>query len=145
MPALHTYLNFNGNTEQVFNFYRSVFGGEFITLSRFEDNPGACEGLPADEHKGVMHIALPIGENSILMGTDVPSVMPQVMNGTNISISIDTESREEADRLFAGLAEGGKIQMPLGDMFWGAYFGMLTDQFGIQWMVNFDDRSRHDR
>ncbi|MDQ7950123.1 MAG: VOC family protein [Pedobacter sp.] len=140
MALLNTYLNFNGNTEEAFSFYKSVFGGEFQLLSRFEDNPGACEGLPEGEHKGIMHVALPIGKHSLLMGTDVPSVMPQVITGTNMSISVDADSRDEADRLFAGLAEGGTIQMPLQTMFWGAYFGMLTDKFGIQWMMNFDDR-----
>lgn len=138
MATLHIYLNFNGNTEQAFNFYQSVFGGTFSTLQRFEGSPG-CEGIPEPERNGIMHIALPIGGNSILMGTDVPSVMPQVVPGTNISISIDTESEAEANQIFTALAQGGNVQMPLEKTFWGAYFGMLSDQFGIQWMVNYDE------
>ncbi len=139
MASLHSYLNFNGNTEAAFNFYKSVFGGEFATFTRFEDNPGACEGIPATEHKRIMHVALPIGPNSILMGSDVPSSMQQVIKGNNVTISIDTASEAEADQLFKGLSENGNIQMPLAKMFWGAYFGMLTDQFGIQWMINYDE------
>lgn len=139
MATLHTYLNFNGNAEEVFNFYKSVFGGEFVTLSRFEDYPDACGDIPKGERKGVMHVALPIGPTSILMASDVPSTMPQVKSGSNMSISIDTDSEAEAQKLFNGLSAGGTIQMPLEKMFWGAYFGMFTDQFGVQWMVNFDE------
>ncbi|MCP9753344.1 VOC family protein [Ferruginibacter sp. HRS2-29] len=137
MATANPYLNFNGNTEEAFNFYRSVFGGEFTTLQRFEGTPG-CEHIPLNEQKGIMHVALPISSNSILMGTDVPSVMPQVTTGTNISISLNTESEEESHKLFDGLSAGGKVDMPLEKMFWGALFGMLTDKFGIQWMVNYD-------
>jgi PhnB protein len=140
MASLHSYLNFNGKTEAAFNFYKSVFSGEFATFTRFEDNPGACEGIPAEEHNRIMHVALPIGPNSILMGSDVPSSMQQVINGNNITISIDAESEAEADQLFADLSKEGQVQMPLAKMFWGAYFGMLTDQFGIQWMVNYDEK-----
>lgn len=139
MASLHIYLNFNGNTEQAFEFYRSVFGGEFQTLQRFDGSPG-CEDVPADEKAGVMHVALPIGPNSVLMGTDVLKNMEQVKAGTNMSISVDTDSEAEAEKIFNGLAQGGSVQMPLQKMFWGAYFGMLTDQFGIQWMVNHDER-----
>lgn len=141
MATLHTYLNFNGNTEEAFNFYRSVFGGEFLTLQRFDGTPG-CEDVPVDEKEGIMHVALPIGPNSILMGTDVLKNMEQVKLGTNMSISIDTDSEAEANELFNGLAEGGSVQMPLQKMFWGAYFGMLSDKFGIQWMVNFDENKK---
>jgi PhnB protein len=140
MATLQPYFNFSGNTEEAFNFYKSVFGGEFTTFTRFEDNPGACEGIPVSELRGVMHVSLPIGTSTVLMGSDVPSSMQKAINGTNISISIDTESEAEADQLFTGLGEGGNIQMPLQKMFWGAYFGMLTDKFGIQWMVNYDEK-----
>ena len=148
MKVVNPYLNFNGNTEEVFNFYRSVFGGEFAMLMRFKDMPADAEktegegcadgegGIPVGEENGIMHIALPIG-GSVLMGTDVPSNMPQVTNGSSISLSLSAESREEADRVFAGLAEGGKIQMPLQVMFWGDYYGMLTDKYGIQWMMSY--------
>lgn len=138
MKAVNPYLNFNGNTEEAFNFYKSVFGGEFVTVMRFGETPG-CESMPETEKNGIMHIALPLG-SSLLMGTDVPKSMEQVKFGTNSSITIDAESREEADRYFNGLAEGGKIGMPMDDMFWGAYYGMLTDKFGIQWMINFQNQ-----
>lgn len=138
MKAVNPYLNFNGNTEEAFNFYKSVFGGEFVTVMRFGDTPG-CESMPETEKNGIMHIALPLG-SSLLMGTDVPKSMEQVKFGTNSSITIDAESREEADRYFNGLAEGGKVGMPMDDMFWGAYYGMLTDKFGVQWMINFQNQ-----
>ena len=138
MRAVNPYLNFNGNTEEAFNFYKSVFGGEFVTVMRFGETPG-CESMPETEKNGIMHIALPLG-SSLLMGTDVPKSMEQVKFGTNSSITIDAESREEADRYFNGLAAGGKVGMPMDDMFWGAYYGMLTDKFGVQWMINFDPR-----
>ena len=128
MRAVNPYLNFNGNTEEAFNFYKSVFGGEFVTVMRFGETPG-CESMPETEKNGIMHIALPLG-SSLLMGTDVPKSMEQVKFGTNSSITIDAESREEADRYFNGLAAGGKVGMPMDDMFWGAYYGMLTDKSG---------------
>lgn len=145
MKAINPYLNFNGNTEEVFNFYKSVFGGEFAMLMRFKDVPadvpmdGCVDGEPAqDESNLIMHIALPIG-NNVLMASDVPSHMSKVTTGTNTSLSINVESKEEADRVFAGLSAGGSVQMPMDTMFWGDYFGMLTDKFGIQWMVNFSE------
>jgi len=138
MTALNPYLNFNGNTEEVFNFYRSVFGGEFAMLMRFGDTPG-CEDMPETEKDGIMHIALPIG-NNVIMGTDVPKSMEQVSTGTNMSISVHVDSREEADRVYNGLSAGGKATMPMNDMFWGDYYGMLTDKFDIQWMVSFSTK-----
>jgi len=138
MTALNPYLNFNGNTEEVFNFYRSVFGGEFAMLMRFGETPG-CEEMPETEKDGIMHIALPIG-NNVIMGTDVPKSMEQVSTGTNMSISVHVDSREEADRVYKGLSAGGKATMPMNDMFWGDYYGMLTDKFDIQWMVSFSTK-----
>lgn len=138
MNSLNTYLNFNGNTEEVFNFYRSVFGGEFAMLMRFGDTPG-CENMPETEKNGIMHIALPIG-SSVIMGTDVPKSMEQVTAGTNMSISMNVGSREEADRVYNGLSAGGKATMPMNDMFWGDYYGMLTDKFKIQWMINYSEK-----
>jgi len=138
MTALNPYLNFNGNTEEVFNFYRSVFGGEFAMLMRFGDTPG-CEDMPETEKDGIMHIALPIG-NNVIMGTDVPKSMEQVTTGTNLSISVHLSSREEADLVYNGLSAGGKATMPMNDMFWGDYYGMLTDKFDIQWMVSFNPK-----
>ncbi|MEZ5427976.1 MAG: VOC family protein [Pyrinomonadaceae bacterium] len=144
MTAINPYLNFNGNTEEAFNFYKSVFGGEFAAFQRFGEMPG-CDEMPEDkkiteaDKEKVLHVALPIGEGNVLMATDALESMGQTVSpGTNFSVCISPESKDEAERLFSGLAEGGKVGMPLSDMFWGGYFGMLTDKFGIQWMVNFD-------
>jgi PhnB protein len=136
MAIANTYLNFNGNTEEAFNFYKSVFGGEFCMLQRFKDTPDG-DKMPADDQQKIMHVSLAIGSNA-LMGTDVPSTMPQVIFGTNYSISISPDSEEEAHKLFNGLSAGGKVGMPLEKMFWGALFGMFTDKFGVQWMVNYE-------
>ena len=138
MATINPYLNFLGNTEEAFNFYKSVFGGEFAMLQRFKDTPEA-DKVPVNEREMIMHIALPIGKGNVLMATDaLESMGHKITMGTNISLSVSAESKEEADKLFNGLSEGGKIDMPLQDMFWGAYFGMCKDKFGIQWMVNFD-------
>jgi PhnB protein len=135
MAAINPYLNFNGNTEDAFNFYRSVFGGEFQSLMRWSDNPDCAEWAEADKQK-LMHISLPIGSN-VLMGTDTLEAMGQsVTPGTNFSITISPDSRVEADRIFKELSAGGKVEMEMQDMFWGAYFGSFTDKFGIQWMIN---------
>jgi len=138
MATLNPYLNFNGNTEEAFNFYKSVFGGEFITLQRFRDTPEAGK-IPANEQDKIMHVALPIGQGNILMATDALESMGQkLVTGNNITLSISADSEAEADKLFNALAAGGQVSMPLEKAFWGAYFGMLTDRFGIQWMVNYD-------
>lgn len=138
MTSIQPYLNFRGNTEEVFNFYKSVFGGEFSTLQRFKDTPEGDKLSTSDQEK-IMHISLPIGNNSILMATDILESMGQtIILGTNFSISINTESEAETKKLFDLLSDGGKIEMPLEKTFWGAYFGMFTDKFGIQWMVNYD-------
>ena len=136
MAKINPYLNFNGNTEAAFNFYKSVFGEEFLVVQRFKDAPG-CEGMPQDHLEKIMHIALPIG-GGIIMGTDVLPPMPPATYGSGISISVDAESEAEARRVFESLSAGGEITMPLEKMFWGALFGMLTDPYGIQWMVNYD-------
>lgn len=143
--VVNPYLNFNGKTEEVFNFYKSVFGGEFAFLQRFSHLPAgetAEDGcvdsdIPEAEKNGIMHIALPIGK-TMLMGTDVPSNMPQVKAGTNISLCISTDSKADSDRIFAALSDGGNVQMPLQDMFWGDYYGMLIDKYEIQWMISFN-------
>ena len=138
MATLNPYLNFNGNTEEAFNFYKSVFGGEFITLQRFKDTPEADRVAPADKDK-IMHISLPIGKGNILMATDaVESMGHKLTVGNNFSLSISAESEKEADKIFNGLSAGVKIDVPMSKMFWGAYFGMFTDKFGIQWMINYD-------
>lgn len=137
MAALNPYLNFNDNAEEAFNFYKSVFGGEFQMVMRFKDAPPEFRG-PEHEQNKIMHMALPIGKNSILMGSDVPEKMGRVAPGSNFSISITADSKEEADKLFKGLSAGGSIMMPMSDAFWGTYFGMFTDKFGISWMISFD-------
>lgn len=144
MANINPYLNFNGKAEEVFNFYKSIFGGEFATVMRYGDAPGCDEveggnKLSESDNNKIMHIALPIGsKGDVLMGSDVPDSMGQLKQGDNFSISISTDSKEEADRIFNGLAESGKIDMPIGDAFWGSYFGMCADKFGIQWMVSYD-------
>jgi PhnB protein len=142
MATINPYLNFKGITEQAFNFYKSVFGGEFMTLQRFKDTPEAGK-IPANEREKIMHVSLPIGKGNVLMGTDALESMGQKLTiGNNFYISINAESKEEAEKLFSGLSAGGKIEMPLQDAFWGAYFGMFTDKFGIQWMVNYDYKQK---
>ncbi|MFT3846933.1 MAG: VOC family protein [Lacibacter sp.] len=140
MARVSTYLNFPDYTEKAFNFYKSVFGTEFTNgVMRFGDIP-PTEGMPPipDELKNlVMHIELPILGGHVLMGTDAPAAMGFTVNfGNNNSINLEPDTREETKKLFDALSVGGKITQPLTDMFWGAYFGSLTDQFGVQWMLN---------
>ena len=137
MTTVNPYLNFNGNTEEAFNFYKSVFGGDFQAVLRFKDNPQCGEMAEIDKER-IMHIALPIGNGTILMATDsLESLGQKLTVGNNFYICLSPETKEEADRLFNGLSEGGKIEMPIQDMFWGAYWGSFTDKFGVQWMINF--------
>ncbi len=137
MATLNPYLNFAGNTEQAFTFYRSVFGGDFTTLQRFKDTPEAGR-VPEKEKDMLMHVSLPVGKGNSLMATDaLDSMGHKLIAGNNIQLSLEAESKDEAEKLFKGLSAGGKVTVPLKDTFWGAYFGMLTDRFGIQWMVNY--------
>lgn len=143
MPSLNPYLNFAGNTEQAFNFYKSVFGGEFIALQRFSDIPPDPNSpkIPEKEKNKIMHVALPIGKGNVLMGTDTLESLGQKLEvGNNMYITLQPDSREEADKLFNGLSAGGKVEMPMQDMFWGAYYGAFRDRFGIQWMINYDGK-----
>jgi PhnB protein len=141
MPSLNPYLNFPGNTEEAFNFYKSIFGGEFLVVQRFKDTPEA-DRVPEHEKEKIMHIALPVGKGNILMATDaLESMGHKVTAGTNFHLSINADSEEETNKLFASLAAGGNVTVPLAKMFWGAYFGMCTDKFGIQWMVNYDQKN----
>ncbi len=143
MTTVNPYLNFNGTTEEAFNFYKSVFGGEFQALMRFQDNPDCGEVSEADKTK-IMHIALPVGNGTILMGTDALESMGQKLNvGNNFYICLSPDSKEEADRLFNGLSEGGKVEVPIQDMFWGDYWGSFADKFGVQWMVNYTKNQPH--
>lgn len=139
MTTASIYLIFNGNCREAFEFYRSVFGGEFESVSTFGEMPPfeGAPSLPNDAKDLIMHMALPIGESSLLMGSDDGGSMgPEVTAGNNFSIMINTESVEETDRIFGALSEGGNITMPLANTFWDSYFGMLTDRFGISWMVS---------
>lgn len=140
MARTSTYLNFNGNTEEAFHFYRSVFKTEFVgPIHRMGGAPSAPGQPPlSDKDKNlVMHVELPITGGHALMGTDaVESMGHTVTFGNNFSIALEPESRAEADRLFAGLSQGGKVQMPMQDMFWGAYWGSFVDRFGVSWMIS---------
>jgi len=138
MATLNPYLNFPGNTEEAFDFYKSVFGGEFAGgIFRFKDTPEASK-MKAGELEKVMHVALPIGKGNMLMATDaLESMGHKVTPGTNFHLSLEADSKEETEKLFKALSAGGKVTVPLADASWGAYFGMLNDKFGIQWMVNY--------
>jgi PhnB protein len=137
MLKINPYLNFAGNTEDAFKFYRSVFGGEFATMLRFKDTPEAGR-VPEKEKEMIMHVALPVGDGITLMGTDaLESMGHRLQAGNNVQLSIETDSKNEVDKIFKGLSAGGKVTMPLADTFWGAYFGMVTDKFGVQWMVSY--------
>ena len=140
MARVSTYLNFAGNTEQAFQFYRTVFGGEFNgPIHRFGDAPPAPGQPPMSDadKKLVMHIELALIGGHVMMGTDAPASMGfTVVHGNSVHINLEPDTRADAERLFKGLSAGGKVEMPLQDMFWGAYFGSFTDQFGIHWMVN---------
>lgn len=139
MAVINPYLNFSGNCEEAFNFYKAVFGGEFDDLQRFKETPS--EGhVSESEGEKIMHVSLPIGRGTILMGSDRPHGMGQTVQGNNFNISIQTKSAAETSRIFNGLSAGGQVTMPLQETFWGATFGMLTDKFGVQWMVNQEHR-----
>ncbi len=144
MAQVNTYLNFPGNTEEAFNFYKSVFGTEFAgPVQRFKDVPPMPDQPPLPESalNGIMHIALPTLAGHVLMGTDALEIMGfQLVAGNNVYISLQPDSRSETERLFNALKEGGTVEMPLADAFWGAYFGSLTDRFGIKWMLNFPNQ-----
>lgn len=138
MTRMNPYLNFDGTAEEAFQFYRSVFGGEFLSVNKMSEAPGTKK-LPENERNRMMHIALPIDGHTVLMASDtMPSMGHTLKEGNNVHISLHADSREEADRLFNGLSTGGKIEMPLQDTFWGAYFGSFKDKYGIQWMVSYD-------
>lgn len=142
MIKLNVYLNFLGRTEEAFNFYKSVFGGEFTTFQRFKDVPSLPEKekMTSADLEKIMHVALAIG-NDVLMGTDAMESLGQTLTiGDNVNLSLHPDSKEEADRLFAALSAGGKITMPLMVMFWGGYFGTLEDAFGVRWMFNVEPK-----
>jgi PhnB protein len=141
MALINPYIHFNGNALEAFTFYKSVFGGAFTKMMRYKDLSGPEYPIAEKDENRIMHIALPIGKSNVLLGSDVLEIMGQVTENDNRNtISISAESREEADQLFNGLSTGGKIEMPIADGPFGAYFGMFADKFGIQWMVEFDPK-----
>lgn len=135
MKAINITIIFNGKTEAALNFYKSIFGGDFINFQRMKEMPGAPP-MSAEEGEKILHAALPVG-NSVLMAMDMPQGRGTVNEGNNFMVTLDTSSEEETTRVFSRLSEGGVVTMPLGHQFWGAFFGMVTDQFGIQWMLSY--------
>ena len=140
MASINPHINFNGNAEEAFNFYKSVFGGDFTKIIRLKDISSPEFPISEKEENKIMHIAFPIG-NNVLMANDVPEIMGIVNEKENRSkIAVSTESREEADKLFNGLSTGGQIEFPMSDSPWGTYFGMFRDKYGIEWMIDFDPK-----
>lgn len=141
MPTINPYINFNGNAEEAFNFYRSVFGGNFASIVRFKDLESPEFSVPENDANKIMRITLPIGRNT-LIANDVPEGLGPVSENENRSkISVSAESREEADKIFIGLSAGGAIEMPMDESPWGTYFAMFRDKYGIEWTVEFDPRA----
>jgi len=139
MRAIHPWINFNGNAEEAFTFYKSVFGGEFTKILRFKDLASEHFQPSENEANKIMYIALPIGKNNVLIANDVPEFMGKVSENENRSkIAVSAGSREEADKIFNGLSAGGEVEGPIGDGPWGTYAGMFRDKYGIEWIVEFD-------
>jgi PhnB protein len=136
MAAVNAYINFDGNCDQAFVFYKSVFGGEFQARMSFGEAPGM--DVPAAQKDKLMHVALPIGKNTVLMGSDWSPQFGPMERGNSFALSVNADSQAEADKVFKALSDGGQVTMPIGIAFWGAYFGMCTDKFGIKWLVNFE-------
>lgn len=136
MPSLNPYLGFDGNCEEAFEFYRSIFGGEFADLSRYSDAPSDGPGHPEDADK-IMHVSLAIADGQVLMGSDRPSDMGPGGTGDSVAISIEPDDADQGRRMFQGLATDGHVAVPYERQFWGADFGMCTDKYGITWMVNY--------
>jgi len=138
MTTINPWINFNGNAEEAFTFYKSVFGGEFVKVIRFKDLASPEFSVAKNEENKIMLITLPIGKNNMLMANDVPEIMGRVNENENRSkISISTESKEEADKLFNGLSAGGNVEGPMGNSPWGSCAGMFRDKYGIEWMIEF--------
>ncbi|HEY4196068.1 MAG TPA: VOC family protein [Mucilaginibacter sp.] len=141
MRAINPWINFNGNAEEAFSFYKSVFGGEYAKIVRFKDLASAEFPMAMAENDAnkIMYIALPIGKNNVLVANDVPEFMGKVNENENRSkIFVNAESRDEADEIFNGLSAGGDVEGPIGDSPWGTYAGMFRDKYGIEWIVEFD-------
>lgn len=142
MALINPHINFNGNAEEAFTFYKSVFGGAFTKIIRFKDLSIPGHPIPESEANKIMHIALPIG-NSSLMANDVPDFLGRVNENENRSkIFVSAESKEEADKIFNGLSEGGTVEMPISESPWGSYFAMFRDKYGIEWMIEFDSSNK---
>ena len=140
MALINPHVNFNGNAEEAFTFYKSIFGGDFARVVRFKDLAGAGIPIEEEEKQKIMHIELPIG-SSMLMGNDVPSHLGRTNENENRSkISVTVESKEEADKIFNGLSAGGQVEFPIGDSPWGSYFGSFRDKYGIEWMVDYNPK-----
>ena len=139
---LNAYLNFDGKTEEAFNFYKSIFGGEFSALQRFKDAPGQEKPMSKGEGERILHVALPLGDGNTLMGSDIWKGMGMLNPGNNVNLSLHLDAKEEAERIFRELSKGGKVEMAFQKMFWGAYYGAFTDKFGIQWMVNYAEAAK---
>lgn len=141
--SINPYLTFAGNCEEAFTFYKSVFGGQFAYVGRFNEMP-PMEGMPPmpeSEMNKIMHVSLPIGKNSVLMGSDSSEAFGHAtVIGNNFSVSVSATSKSDADKLYHGLSAGGQMTMPMSNTFWGSYYGMLTDKYGIQWMISFDEK-----
>lgn len=138
MATINPWINFNGDAEEAFTFYKSVFGGEFGKIVRFKDLTSDEFPVPENEANKIMYIALPIGQSTVLIGNDVPEIMGKVNERENRSkISVSAESKEEADKLFTGLSAGGEVEGPMGDGPWGSYAGMFRDKYGIEWIIEF--------
>jgi PhnB protein len=138
MASINPHVHFNGNAEEAFEFYKSVFGGNFKKIMRFKDLITEGFQFPEEELNKIMHISLPISEGSTLMGSDVPNMLGVVNENENRSkITISAESKEEADKLFSGLSEGGTVEFPIAESPWGSYFGAFRDKYGVEWMIEF--------
>ena len=138
MSTINTWINFNGNAEEALAFYKSVFGGEFAKIVRFKDIATEEFPVPEKEENKIMYIALPIGQDAMLIANDVPEVLGQVNERENRSkIMVSAQSKQEAERLFSGLSEGGEVEGPMGDSPWGSYAGMFRDKYGIEWIIDY--------
>lgn len=138
MTKLNTYLNFAGNTEEAFGFYKAVFGGEFTSVVRYKDMPMEGVSIPKQDENKIMHVGLPVGKDDVLMASDALESLGQTLTqGNNVYLSVHPETKEEADRIFNALSTGGAVEMPMADQPWGDYYGSLKDRYGVQWMVNY--------
>lgn len=142
MAQINPYIHFNGNAEEAFTFYKAAFGGEFSAIARFRDFPKPESPISEDEANNIMHIALPIGQNSMLIGSDTPAFMGRHNENENRSkISIRAENKEEGIHLFQALSAGGQIEMPFEESPWGSFFGMFRDKYGIEWMIDVEQKN----